>query len=197
MPDRRSRVGGRCQRPWVSGPASRRASLGVALAVAGALASGCAHSPPAPRGWLPEADATVTDAFGGWIAVEIGREKPPTRVSGELIAVGTDTVLVFAGDQLVGLPRAAITKATLAGYDIEAEVLAQWATLGSLSTLSHGVGFIISLPVWLIAGVTSTSSAARAPLLEYPKRSWAEIAAYARFPQGLPAGVDRSTLRRK
>lgn len=173
-----------------------RSSLGVALAVAGALVSGCAHS-PAPREWLPKADASVTDAFGGWLTAEIGSGRQATRVEGELIAVGTDTVLVLAGDQLLGLAKGAITKATLAGYDIEAGKLAQWTAAGSLSTLSHGIGLIISLPIWLIAGGISTSSAARAPVLEYPKRSWAEIAEYARFPQGLPAGVDHSTLRRK
>lgn len=166
------------------------------LAMAAALACGCAHS-PAPRGWLPKADASATDAFGGWLIAETGPARKPVRVAGELISVEPDSVLVFQGDHPVMLAKQGITKATLVGYDIDSGVLSTWATLGAISTLSHGAFLVFTLPMWSIAGGVTTSQAVHASMLEYPKGSWTEIAKYARFPQGLPAGVDRMALRRK
>jgi hypothetical protein len=168
----------------------------VTLVLAAALASGCAHS-PAPAGWLPAADASGSDAFGGWLVAEVGRGRDHRRVEGELIAVGADSLFALAADGFEGLPRAAITQATLAGYDIEAGTLAGWTLLGTISTASHGIVLLLTAPLWVLAGTFATNSATHAPLIRYPSSAWNDLTPYARFPQGFPAGLDRATLNRK
>jgi hypothetical protein len=188
---------------------SRRPRLGAGLLLATLLTGGCAHS-PAPAGWLPPADASGSDAFGGWMVAEVGAGHERRRVEGELIAVEADTIIVLAAGGLESLPRAAILKATVAGYAIDAGKLGGWTTFGTISTLSHGVILLLSAPVWIITGSIATGKASRAPLLEYhvvrgdesramndASRPWTDLALYARFPQGLPAGLDRATLRWK
>lgn len=171
-------------------------SRAMTVALAAALVSGCAHS-PAPRGWLPTADAAGADAFGGWLVAEVGRGRDHRRIEGELIAVGTDSLLVFAADGVARVPRTAITRATVAGYDIAAGKLGTWTTLGTISTLSHGAWLLLSAPTWIIGGSIATSKASHAPLVTYPSRPWSDLARYARFPQGLPIGLDPATLRKK
>jgi hypothetical protein len=100
-------------------------------------------------------------------------------------------------DGVAWVPRAAITRATVAGYDIGAGRLATWATVGTISTISHGVALVLSAPVWIIGGSVATSKANHAPLITYPSRPWSDLARYARFPQGLPIGLDPATLQKK
>jgi len=169
--------------------------LGAAL-IAGALACGCAHS-PAPKGWLPKSDASVTDAFGGWIVAEIGPGRKAARVEGELIAVEPESVLVLDGDRPVMLAKQAIVRARVAGYDLHASTITTWAFLGAVTTPTHGAWLLISLPMWSLAGGIGTASAVRASVFEYPSAPWTELAKYARFPQGMPAGVPRAALRGK
>jgi hypothetical protein len=82
----------------------------------------------------------------------------------------------------------------LTGYDSKASGLAAWSVLGTLSTASHGVGLVLTAPIWVIAGVASTAKQTRAGHLVYPRRTASAFGAYARFPQGLPAGIDRAAL---
>jgi len=58
-----------------------------------------------------------------------------------------------------------------------------WTVVGSVSTLSHGVALIFSLPVWLIAGIASAATAAD----PRPRVETCEaLRPSTRFPQGIP-----------
>jgi hypothetical protein len=156
--------------------------------------SGCARN-PAPAGWLPTADGAQYTPFGSWIALEYkaaGDASLPA--GGELIAVGRDSVFVVApAGTVTAIPKAAVQRATVAAFDAQWGRLAVWTLVGSLSTLSHGVGLLISLPVWVIGGSLATASASRAPL--HDDEPWQDVQKFARFSQGLPPGLDRATLR--
>lgn len=171
---------------------SRRS--GAVACLLALLTAGCA-SVPAPKDWLPTPEASAYEAFGGWLEAEYGPKRERQKVEGELIAVTADSLYVLVRNDLVSVPKATVRTATVAGYDNHAARLGTWALLGTLSTLSHGAGLIISAPVWVLSGIIATASAARAPLTRYPDRAWEALATYARFPQGLPPGLDRSRLR--
>ncbi len=48
-----------------------------------------------------------------------------------------------------------------------------------------------------LVGMVADGVASEDAQVKRPKKSWEEIAEYARFPQGLPEGLDRAALRLK
>jgi hypothetical protein len=115
-------------------------------------------------------------------------------VQGELIALSPDRVFVLTDVGLLELPKTTISQAKLTAYDSGAVALGVWTFLGTLSTISHGVFLIISAPVWVIGGSAITAVQSHKPVISYPKNSWEAFQRYARFPQGLPQGLERSSL---
>ncbi len=201
---------------------SVRVSLAGVL-VGAALAAGCASNSAPPGFLLAPAEAQKT-AWGGWITVEMrprtspavtapvpeaGEDPMPVNYwnarwdarwkkgicEGELIAIGDDSVYVQTGRGLAAAGLADVANARLTGYDAETGRLSSWAALGTLSTASHGFFALISLPIWVIAGSAISASQSHKPVVDAPDRSWADMRQYARFPQGLPPGLERGRLR--
>lgn len=170
----------------------------VLTCVVAAQALACA-STTAPSGWLPTPSEAQSEAFGGWMSVEYRAGSRAAYAEGELIAVGPDTVFLLPAEGLIAIPMGAIRRATLTAYDAQSGGLAAWTLLGTVSTLSHGVGLIVSAPVWILTGSIATASASRAPRRQYRSEAeaWQEFRKFARFPQGLPPGVQRTSLRLK
>jgi hypothetical protein len=158
------------------------------------LSSACFRT-TAPDGWLSTPAVAQREAYGGWIAVERVQDTMKRTVEGELIAVTPDSLHVLTADSLVSLPMDEMTSATLTTYDARLGRLTTWTALGAVSTLSHGVGLVLTLPLWIIAGSTSTASASKAPRVQSVEATL--LQPYARFPQGLPPGIDRRALRQK
>jgi hypothetical protein len=170
---------------------ARLAAVSALLLLAG---TACFYT-TAPKGWLPTAAEAQRDAYGGWIMVEYKAGVQRRTVQGELIAATQDSVHVLTADSIVALPTPIVISGTLTAYDAKVRTLQLWTVLGAVSTLSHGAGLILSAPVWLIAGVSATAAASKAPRVESTKPG--DIRAYARFPQGIPPGLDPRSLRQK
>ena len=149
----------------------------------------------APAGWLSTPEQSQREAWGAWAEVRTrsGGERAP--VMGELIAADRDSVYVMTSAALVALPVAEIERATLTTYDARWGKLALWTVLGTLSTASHGMALIISAPVWAAGGTAATAAASRGPRVR--STDGTVLARFARFPQGMPAGLDRGVLRPK
>jgi hypothetical protein len=167
----------------------------VLAALLAASLAGCASN-PAPKGWLPPAVKAQEQAYGGWISLTCRKAEAVAHVEGELIAVSDDRVYVLTDTGLVEVPHESVAKATLAAYATGDGQLAGWSALGTLSTLSHGGYLLITAPLWIIAGITAAAGESRAGLLHYPEKPLASFRPYARFPQGLPAGLEASALGR-
>ncbi len=175
----------------------------IVLAVVATI--GCT-STGAPRKWLPDAGEAQQQAYGGWITVRMFANPNGSHVQGELIAIQEDSVFVLAGDTLVIVPKSGVHSARVAAYDSYAGRLMTWTLLGALSTASHGVAAIVSFPVWIAVGSLSAASQSSRPIHNLPANAfdeirpaetWDALKPFARFPAGLPAGVDRSVLRAK
>ena len=54
-----------------------------------------------------------------------------------------------------------------------------------------------TVPIWILIGSISTASATRQPEINYPGSNWESLTLYARFPQGIPPGLERSVLESK
>ena len=176
-------------------PVRRIASL-ILLSCLTCLVLGCARS-SATKGWLPVASQARQEAFGGWIEVKYGAGEEEKEVKGELIAVEEDSLFTLSEIGLVSIAAGDISRATLRAYDSKHGTLATWTLLGTLSTASHGLILIISAPVWILWGSVTTGAASRAPEVKYRQEAWEELRKFARFPLGMPGGLDRGHMKAK
>lgn len=171
-------------------PRSARLVLGAACC---ALVAACAGN-PAPSGWLPGPEDAPQDPYGAWIVV---RENDTRETSGELIAVHEDSIFVLTqSGRLAGFAHGEIERARIAYYDAQWGGLVAWTLVGSLATISNGYFALITFPLWLLVGSISAADESRAPLESVSQESeWVEMRTFARFPQGMPQGLDRGVLR--
>ncbi len=165
----------------------------LAAAILAILGAGCA-STTAPPGFLPTAQDSQRVGRGGWITASFGIGAEEFGVDGELVAVDKDSLYVLSDGGLDAVALSSIRKAKLMSYRSGSGEPALWTLLGTLSTASHGVGLIITAPVWILVGSSIAAGQSHAPELKRPEHAWAELRAFARFPQGLPHDLDRDSL---
>lgn len=165
----------------------------LALFLIAGLLAGCA-STSAPRGWLPSVEEAAQDGYGAWIRVRFHDDRPV--LLGELIEVGDSavTVLDLTG-QVQPAGRSDIREARVATYQSQAGRYGLWAALGSVATISNGAYLLFTFPAWLGTGAEAVRLENASPLVDYPGVPWAALRPHARFPQGLPPGVDPAALR--
>jgi hypothetical protein len=148
----------------------------------------------APRGTVPRPEAARTEAFGGWARVVVAAGDAVTHQQGELIAVGADTLWLLRPDGPLAVPTQAIQRAEVTGFDSAPGAVVGATALGILSTISNGAFLLLTAPAWLITGAVASSTQASASRLEV-RGDLAPLALFARFPQGLPPGLDLATLQ--
>ena len=169
---------------------------GVALAPL-ILAVACAGN-PAPAGFLPSPAQAPQNAYGGWIQVTVPAGRHDSTIAGELIAARADTVWVLPDSgPVVAVPTSTVKQGRVARYTSEAGAISGFTALGVVSTISNGFLLGITAPLWIITGIVASSNESRAPLRDVPPLAWADLAAFARFPQGLPPGIDLGEIRPK
>ena len=166
--------------------------------------AGCAGGPidrtESPTGLMTSparVSVTCVPVGGSSITVTTTGE---SKVTGELIAADPDELDVLVADgHMLRLRADQIARADVSLYSNNAivAVLTAWAIAGTASALSHGVFFSISGPTW-----TAVSTVAIAPVAADPGRfvtvkdNLGRLYQYARFPGGMPMGVDETSLRK-
>lgn len=161
------------------------------------LVVACAGN-PAPAGFLPSPAQAPQDVYGGWIQVTMSAGRHDSTIAGELIAARADTVWVLPDSgPVVVVPTSTVKDARVARYRSDAGAIAGFTALGVVSTISNGYLLGITAPLWIITGIVASSNESRAPLRGVPPLGWPDLAAYARFPQGLPPGIDLGEIRPK
>ncbi len=170
---------------------ARWPSLGAVL-----VSVACASN-SAPKGWLPKPVEAQTVAYGGWIELGYQEGKQVRRADGELIAVSADSVWVLNKSQGVVIPTITVKSGKLTAYEAQTGPLKAWATLGSLATISNGAFLIFTAPMWLIGGSLTVGGESRSPERKHPPLAWIELAPFARFPQGMPEGIELTALQPK
>ena len=161
------------------------------------LAVACAGN-PASDGFLPSPAGAAHDVYGAWIQVTVPVGRRDSTIAGELIAARADTVWILPDSgPVVTVPTSTVKHGRVARYNSEAGAIAGFTALGVVSTISNGWLLGITAPLWIITGIVASSNESRAPLRDVPPLVWANLAAYARFPQGLPPGIDLGEIRPK
>ncbi|UCD38592.1 MAG: hypothetical protein JSW54_03685, partial [Fidelibacterota bacterium] len=187
--------------------ARKTASLVVVIALFG----GCASN-PAPKDWLPTPADAQTTAYGGWIRVWTSEGALLPAYQGELLAVETGTIRVLARQgELWTIGEDQVVKAEMIPHNPELDQITKWTLLGAILTVpifpaligsesslgSHGVFFVFSAPIWLAMGAFSSHVHYRSVCIQVSQADLQTLRAYARFPQGVPEGVDSQLLRPK
>jgi len=152
---------------------------------------------PAPSHWLPTPVETPEWVYGGWIELEMKRVDPRAAASlwgGELLAVSADSAWILTDNGATVVARANVTRATLIGWDPETDKLVLWSVIGTVSTLSNGAFLLFTAPAWIIGGSLATASQSRRPVIRTDQGDWLSLRLYARFPQGIPAGLALTAL---
>jgi hypothetical protein len=158
---------------------------------------GCART-SAPPQWLPVPEQAQRESYGAWIAIQYRDEgRQEQKLQGELIAVHADSVYVLQRSGFSVVAKDRILRARLTAFDAQTRQLGAWTGLGAASTVSHGLGLIFSMPIWLLVGCQLTAHQSHQPILDYPDADWEELRPFARFPQGLPQPFAPNLLRGK
>jgi len=159
-----------------------------------AAAAACASNPD-PR--ARSIEFVQRDGHGGWIVVDM---RGGAELSGELISVEPTGLQVLTLTPRLGLafvPKASIESATLWSWETEHGRPLAWGVVGAASTISHGVFLVFSFPIWVLTSTITSGIESRASQLEFPGDGWDKFSIWARFPQGLPAGLTEADLLRQ
>jgi hypothetical protein len=149
----------------------------------------------APPDFLPNKVEVQEQSFGGWVDLVLRSEQEDRSVAGELIAATADSLWVMSGSTVVVVPVTSVASGQLAGYDSESGQVVGAVALGAISTISNGFFLVFTAPMWLIGGSIAANSQGKVGLEDLPPMQWAELARFARFPQGIPASLDLRELR--
>jgi hypothetical protein len=148
----------------------------------------------APLGTVPVRNALATDTFGGWI--ELSLISPKDSISGEFIATSNDSLYIMDRGEVKIYAVSNISLARLVIFKNMSSTFGAWTFLGSLLTISNGAFLLFTLPTTLIMGISTTiGEAKRINFLDYPSNSIENLSKYARFPQGIPEGLNIADLR--
>ncbi|HBC77677.1 MAG TPA: hypothetical protein DEO60_07695 [Bacteroidales bacterium] len=168
------------------------------------LFGGC-RSALVPAGYKLSPREVSNSFTGSWIDISYGTGDTAAlklNLSGELIALNEDTAYVLTETAFVPLTVKNIISAKLHVFNPQAAI---WPVSGLLSFIpnivgeianSTGGGFVLlGAPVagfGILFGLAETRSNAT---LKYPdKSSFDEFVKFARYPQGLPAGLETGKL---
>jgi len=174
--------------------------------------TGCAVS-HAPSQWLSYAEEAQREAWGGWM--EMQRQDPDSlrSVHGELLAISDDSVYTLSGTTITASALARVPRGTLEAYDSRSGDVARISFAGTLLSVTTGWGLFIIAPAWAIVGSISGSVLSHQGkhevkqatvrrgddpnALREVQAAWRDLRPYARFPQGLPPGLDRTSLHER
>lgn len=170
---------------------ARRMGLGAALACLACKATSV------PKEWLPSPQEAQNTAYGGWVDLGYTEANESRRAVGELIATSADSVWILNQSEALVIPTAAVESGKLFAYAPRTGNIAGWTVAGTLSTLSNGVFLLFTAPMWIVGGSLAGRSEIRAAQRNNPPLTWVELAPYARFPQGMPEGLELAALRPK
>ena len=134
------------------------------------------------------------------LLIEITIKKQSEKMKGELIAISPDhlTFLLLKTKSVTNIPQKNIEnlEVVVSLSSNSPNVISLVAIILNLTPLSHGIYMSISIPVNLIGGSMVANNASKASYrIKYPEQvSWEELAKFARFPQGIPKGIDPLTI---
>lgn len=167
------------------------------------LMQGCSHS-LLPAAYRQRITALPTQISGSWADVKIKPGESITSeimVSGELIAIQADTLFILSEYRLEGIGTKRISEVILHLYEKNTRVYVVITGLiyvpDIIAAIAYGMPefLIIGLPGLVGGAIVTASEGTKSNLMKYPKEyNLADMKKFARYPQGMPPGIDKSKL---
>ena len=142
---------------------------------------------------------------GNWINIKLNSKiiaESDTIIAGELIAIQSDTIYLITLDGMKGVHVSSIDNADLYMYMNQAGLYA--ALTGLLYLPDIVAALVTGIPEFLLLGVpwvvtsgiiTIAEGSNHSNILNYPDFcSLEELQKFARFPQGMPPGIDKTRI---
>ena len=142
---------------------------------------------------VPDIQSFDRDVYGAWTEVTFPRAAHRPETYGELIAVTPDQLTVLTATGVVTVQKKDVGDVTLTLFS--GSMIPAWLTAGIVSTASHGVYLPGTIALWSLAAAWDNRQYERFAEVNYPGGSWEELRRGARFPQGVPEGLDVNSLR--
>ena len=145
----------------------------------------------------------ISNPYGSYISLNTGS----VVVAGELIAVNSDSVFILTEIDLEQFLIEDINSATITltenntkKYAIMTGVAATPALLGAVVHTDYSTEFmILAIPAVVFGGLAIFAASQQEPhTIEFPSKNLADIretSIYARFPGGMPLGINRTTIK--
>ena len=168
----------------------------VALALVVAVAASCSTWPQAlDRGVRRGPDLQVLPSVqtvpvrGSDIVVAAFHDGRAWSAAGELLAVDGAAIWMLIDRHIVGVSRDAVSTAKVEIHKSRVGRVAAWAGVGTVTSLSHGLFFIFSGPLWLISGTAAVVREATSNDAPVTRLNIDKLRFFARYPAALPVAV--------
>lgn len=158
-----------------------------------------------PSNYRYAAQQVKKEITGSWIHIKLNLRADTTQeteLSGELIAIQSDTIYVITSLGLKGVKVSKIDEADL--YMFMNQPGMYGAITGLLYLPDIIAALVIGTPAFLILGIpwiatagimTIAEGSNNTNVLNYPDFcSLEELRKFARFPQGIPQGIDKTRI---
>lgn len=145
------------------------------------------------------------DALGRQVKIRYAGQ-PSVVLRGELIAAEADTLWLLAGDSLATVPRDDVSTIRVRQHGLTGARGLIWGVTGGIvtgalltgacSSVADDCGgvFVSTFLTWMLVAGLSAPSLSNSAWPRVAVDADPPLHAYARFPQGWPAGLDRRTL---
>jgi hypothetical protein len=167
------------------------------------LMQGCASS-LVPSGYRYNIRELPNQISGNWTDIKIKPSESITEemvVSGELIAIQSDTIFLLTTVHLEAISISNIKEAVLHMYQRKPGLYAGLTGLlyipDVVAAIAYDqVGFLlIGLPGLVCGTIVTIVEGNNINILKYPgKNDMDDLVKFSRFPQGMPKGIERSKL---
>lgn len=143
--------------------------------------------------YLPSPNAIDVNQYGSYIRVD---RNTASNINGELIAIDSSQIIVLlkTENKCTTVPLYDVSRFRLRyakqkhyGWTIPTTILLPFI---------HGFFSILSLPINLIVTISVTAAGERSFQYSNENISFETLKMFARFPQGIPPGVDLAEIRR-
>lgn len=142
--------------------------------------------------YLPSSDKIDVNEYGSYIRLT---HLNTSIIDGELIAIDSTQIVVLTDEEkkCVTVPILEVKRFSLEyakpkhyGWSIP---------VGLLLPLIHGFYSVFTVPVHLIVTISVTAGGESAFKYNNKKMTYDELRMFARFPQGIPPGIDLASLK--
>lgn len=147
-------------------------------------------------GYLPSYDKVDVNHYGSFIRIALNKKE---TVKGELLAIDRKGIVILPSDNLNNpLKPSVIPVSEIDHFRVYYARPKRyfWAIpLFSLATISHGYYSVFSLPVNAVVTSTIAVTGENAFTFSNKTMSIDKLSMYARYPQGIPAGITLDQIK--